>query len=123
MCRVEDLGFGRPPSPTCLLHGSSCGSRLLVHTRERARESERARRDSESERTTRASGTRGEGYAPPPLNQKCDISSPQSHEPGWLGFRRFHVGTLAIYQLGLSQNCYTFALILLIKIVLCSKFH
>jgi len=34
-----------------------------------------------------------------------------------------HVETLKIYKLGSNQNYYTFALILLIKIVLCGKFH
>jgi len=33
-----------------------------------------------------------------------------------------HMQTLIFYQLGFNQNYYTFALILLIKIVLCSKF-
>ena len=33
-----------------------------------------------------------------------------------------HVETLMIYKLGFNQNYYTFTLILLIKIVLCSKF-
>jgi len=31
--------------------------------------------------------------------------------------------TLIIYNLGFGQNYYTFTLILLMKIVLCSKFH
>ena len=31
--------------------------------------------------------------------------------------------TFVIYKLGFNQNYYTFALILLTKIVLCSKFH
>ena len=50
-------------------------------------------------------------------------------EDGVLGRARlgradgFHVETLIIYKLGFNQNYYTFALILLIKIVLCSKFH
>jgi len=35
----------------------------------------------------------------------------------------FHVETLIIYKLGFKQNYYTFALILLIKIVLCSEFY
>ena len=35
---------------------------------------------------------------------------------------QFHVETLIIYNLGFNQNYYTFVLILLIKIVLCSKF-
>jgi len=34
----------------------------------------------------------------------------------------FHVETLIIYKLGFNQNYYTFALILLTKIVMCSKF-
>jgi len=34
---------------------------------------------------------------------------------------RFHVETLIIYKLDFNQNYYTFALILLIKIVLRSK--
>jgi len=36
---------------------------------------------------------------------------------------RFHMQTLVIYKLGFNQNYYTFTLILLIKIVLCSKFR
>ena len=35
----------------------------------------------------------------------------------------FHVATLIIHRLGFNQNYYTFSLILLIKIVLCCKFH
>jgi len=34
-----------------------------------------------------------------------------------------HVETLIIHKLGFNQNYYTFALISLIKIVLCSEFH
>ena len=34
-----------------------------------------------------------------------------------------HVKTLVMYKVGFNQNYYTFALILLAKIVLCSKFH
>ena len=34
----------------------------------------------------------------------------------------FHMQTLIIYKLGFKQNYYTFTLILLIKIVLCSEF-
>ena len=37
--------------------------------------------------------------------------------------RRAHVETPMIYELGFNQNFYTLALILLIKIVMCSKFH
>ena len=33
-----------------------------------------------------------------------------------------HLQTLMIYKLGFNQNYYTIALLLLIKIVLCSKF-
>ena len=36
--------------------------------------------------------------------------------------RGFHLQTLIIYKLGCNQNCYTFTLILLMKIVMCSKF-
>ena len=32
-------------------------------------------------------------------------------------------GTLGIYKLGFNQNYYTFALVLLIKIVMCSEMH
>ena len=35
---------------------------------------------------------------------------------------RLHMQTLVIYKLGFNQNYYTFTSILLIKIVLCSKF-
>ena len=35
----------------------------------------------------------------------------------------FHEETLVIYKLGFNQNYCTFALILLIKIDTCSKFH
>jgi len=34
----------------------------------------------------------------------------------------FHMQTLMIHQLGFDQNYYTLTFILLIKIVLCSKF-
>ena len=34
-----------------------------------------------------------------------------------------HVETLIIYKLGFNHNYHTFALILLITIVMCSKFH
>jgi len=34
----------------------------------------------------------------------------------------FHMQTLIIYKLGANQNYYTFTLILLIKIDMCSKF-
>jgi len=40
-----------------------------------------------------------------------------------LQVRTSHVKTLIIHKLGFNQNCYTFTFILLIKIVLCSKFH
>ena len=36
--------------------------------------------------------------------------------------RQYHMQTLAIYKLGFNQNYYTFTLISLMKIVLCSKF-
>ena len=36
---------------------------------------------------------------------------------------RTHLQTLIIYKLGFNQNYYTFTLMLLIKIVLCSKFR
>jgi len=42
---------------------------------------------------------------------------------GGLGVEGSHVETLVIYKLGFDPNYYTFALILLIKIVMCSKFH
>ena len=38
------------------------------------------------------------------------------------GTTESHMQTLIIYKLGFNQNYYTFTLILLIKIVLCSKF-
>ena len=38
------------------------------------------------------------------------------------GPRGPHLETLIIYKLGSDQNCYTLALILLMHIVLCSKF-
>ena len=50
--------------------------------------------------------------------------SPQAGDPGsspTVGGS--DVETLIIYKLSFNQNHYTFALILLIKIVLCSKFH
>ena len=37
--------------------------------------------------------------------------------------RKFHVETLVLCELGFNQNYYTFVLISLIKIVLCSKIH
>jgi len=44
------------------------------------------------------------------------------HDRGVVHAHQFHVETLIIHKLGFNQNYYTFALILLIKIVLCSKF-
>ena len=35
----------------------------------------------------------------------------------------FHMQTLIIYKLGFNENYYTFAVILHVKIVTCSKFH
>ena len=43
---------------------------------------------------------------------------------GTLGASKgFHMQTLIIHELGFNSNYYTFALILLIKIVMCSKSH
>ena len=39
----------------------------------------------------------------------------------WRGVSGFHVETLIIHKLGFNQNYYTFALTLLIKIVLCQN--
>jgi len=45
---------------------------------------------------------------------------PTTRAAGW--WHHIHMQTLVIYKLALDQNYYTFTLILLIKIVLCSKF-
>ena len=47
---------------------------------------------------------------------------PDAREPCGVRVYGFHMQTLIIYKLGFNQNYYTFTLILLIKIVLYSKF-
>jgi len=61
---------------------------------------------------------------PPVLGADDRVVRP-SFYPVWhpeAEHRRAHLQTLRIYKLGFNQNYYTFTLILLIKIVLCSIF-
>ena len=54
----------------------------------------------------------------------CLLRSPESLGCSVQHFsREFHVQTLTIYKPGFNRNDYTFTLILLIKISLCSKLH
>ena len=80
---------------------------------------------------TRGAGGRGGGdrRVRQPRDPKEGHSLPVSYERGTpvgsgvpLAGRGCHLQTLIIYKLGFNQNYFTFTQMLLIKIVLCSRF-
>ena len=63
------------------------------------------------------------GYEPFELEERGKPPRQLSRAPRRFLLARSHAEALIIYKLGFDQNYHTLALILPIKIVLCSKFH